>query len=257
METSQKPQLYLCRNPVTGDELYLFPDILKDYPAYEKVYRFKNSLDEKIKMTKTEASAYPDLILCSKTAVKNKVPINDWDDVETLKAWRKAWANLANQVLIENGFLAAATLDERTLEAQSIIRIPQIHVGVSGQDMTNKGLYSERFIQNEEGIKTDNVRLKALDQTLALLELEKKKLLDTDILTPVSPNTIEIRKTMNPNLPIQELRQRCQMLMDLNTFLENDNAELTDERAILMHSTQRFAGTAREIERTLKKNRER
>lgn len=41
---------------------------------------------------------------------------------------------------------------------------------------------------------------------------------------------------MNPNLPIQELRQRCQMLMDLNTFLENDNAELTDERAILMHS---------------------
>ena len=41
---------------------------------------------------------------------------------------------------------------------------------------------------------------------------------------------------MNPNLLIQELRQRGQMLMDLNTFLENDNAELTDERAILMHS---------------------
>ena len=41
---------------------------------------------------------------------------------------------------------------------------------------------------------------------------------------------------MNPNLLIQELRQRCQMLMDLNTFLENDNAELTDERAILTHS---------------------
>ena len=247
---------YLCRNPVTGDELYLFPDILKDYPAYEKVYRFKNSLDEKIKMTKTEASAYPDLILCSKTAVKNKVPINDWDDVETLKAWRKAWANLANQVLIENGFLAAATLDERTLEAQSIIRIPQIHVGVSGQDMTNKGLYSERFIQNE-GIKTDNVRLKALDQTLALLELEKKKLLDTAILTPISPNTNRNEENNEPKFT-DSRTQAALSDADRFKYLLRERQHRADGRKSDFNAlTQRFAGTAREIERTLKKDRER
>lgn len=247
---------YLCRDPVTGNELYLSPDILKDYPSYEKVYRFKNSLDEKIKMTKTEASAYLDLILCSKTAVKNKVPVNDWDDVETLKAWRKAWADLANRVLIENGFLDAATLDERTLEAQSIIRIPQIHVGVSGQDMANKGIYSERFIQNER-VKVDNVRLKALDQTLTLLEVEKKKLLDTTFLTPISPNTNRNEENNEPKFIDSRTHAALSDADEFEYLLRERQRRADGRKSDFNALTQRFTGTARQIERTLKKDRER
>ena len=66
----------------------------------------------------------------------------DWDDRDLLMAQRKQWETTANAVLERHGI--KSQIDCRTLAAQGIERIPQIHLGVDVNAMQRKGIETDR-----------------------------------------------------------------------------------------------------------------
>ena len=66
----------------------------------------------------------------------------DWNKTEALEDWRKSWQEHANTALEQAGH--EARIDHRTLEAQGIERIPQIHLGAKVVEMEKRGIRTER-----------------------------------------------------------------------------------------------------------------
>lgn len=66
----------------------------------------------------------------------------DWNRKEHLKSWREAWEQQANHALEQAGH--EQRIDHRTLEAQGIERVPQIHLGAKVVKMEQRGLRTER-----------------------------------------------------------------------------------------------------------------
>lgn len=90
-----------------------------------------------------------------------KIDTVDWNKKENLEKWREQWANYANKSLERSGF--EERIDHRTLEAQGIERVAQIHVGTHANAMEKRGVPSERGQLNKE-IKELNSKLKYLDK---------------------------------------------------------------------------------------------
>lgn len=90
-----------------------------------------------------------------------KIDTVDWNKKENLEKWREQWANHANKSLERNGF--DERIDHRTLEAQGIERVPQIHVGTHANAMEKRGVQSERGQLNKD-IKELNSKLKDIDK---------------------------------------------------------------------------------------------
>lgn len=65
----------------------------------------------------------------------------DWDDPDTLRRWREAWAKLVNAKFAEKGL--ACRIDHRTLEEQGIEALPTIHEGPTVRAMEAKGVPTE------------------------------------------------------------------------------------------------------------------
>lgn len=80
----------------------------------------------------------------------------EWNSRELLQEWREAWADHANQALEQAG--RVERIDHRSLEAQGIDRVPQIHHG-------NQPIRIER-----------NERIKQLNSEAAQLEREADEL---------------------------------------------------------------------------------
>jgi hypothetical protein len=90
----------------------------------------------------------------------------DWNKVSLLEEWREQWAVHANRALEAAGH--EPTWDHRTLEAQGIDRIPQIHLGQAAIEM------------EQRGIKTD-LGGRAFQIARANSQLEELKLLEKEI----------------------------------------------------------------------------
>lgn len=71
--------------------------------------------------------------------VKNRA----WNDRDRLAEWREQWASFVNYELRQKG-LMEHQIDHRTLEAQGIDRLPQIHEGPTVRQMENRGIQTER-----------------------------------------------------------------------------------------------------------------
>ena len=65
----------------------------------------------------------------------------DWDDPDTLRRWREAWAKLVNTKFEEKGL--ACRIDHRTLEEQGIEALPTIHEGPAVRAMEAEGIPTE------------------------------------------------------------------------------------------------------------------
>src|SRR5260364_138223 len=59
-----------------------------------------------------------------------------------LEGWRKSWERRANLALKKAGH--EAHIDHRTLEAQGIERVPQIHIGPHVVEMEAQGIQTKR-----------------------------------------------------------------------------------------------------------------
>jgi len=68
-----------------------------------------------------------------------------WNDKNNIEIWRKKWADYTNKALENAGF--DIRIDHRTLEAQGIDRIPQIHIGPKVLEMEKRGIRTERGSQ--------------------------------------------------------------------------------------------------------------
>lgn len=100
----------------------------------------------------------------------------DWNNKGLLEEWREQWANHANKALERVG--STERIDHRSLEAQGIDRIPQIHVGVHASSMEKKGIETERGSLNKQ-IKEFNekqvVELKEYKELKFKIEEEVKR----------------------------------------------------------------------------------
>jgi hypothetical protein len=66
----------------------------------------------------------------------------EWNKPEQLEHWRSLWAELVNEALEIAG--DQARVDHRSLEAQGIERMPQIHLGLAVTEMRRRGITTER-----------------------------------------------------------------------------------------------------------------
>lgn len=65
-----------------------------------------------------------------------------WNDPAQLEQWRAQWAALVNNALESAG--QVARVDHRSLAAQGIERLPQIHLGFAVSEMRRRGIATER-----------------------------------------------------------------------------------------------------------------
>lgn len=72
-------------------------------------------------------------------------PTNDWNKRETLIAWRKAWAEYANQFLARD-----AQIDHRSYEERGIEKVPGIHIAPGMNDFEARGGVSWQVQENRE-----------------------------------------------------------------------------------------------------------
>lgn len=66
----------------------------------------------------------------------------NWNDQAQLERWRAQWAALVNDALEIAG--EDSRVDHRSLEAQGIERLPQIHLGLAVSEMQRRGIATER-----------------------------------------------------------------------------------------------------------------
>ena len=71
-----------------------------------------------------------------------KVDLMDWNRQENADLWRKAWADMANDFLEQNG--SAERIDHRSNAERGIDEIPTVHMGVAACQMEKKGIATEK-----------------------------------------------------------------------------------------------------------------
>lgn len=82
--------------------------------------------------------------------------VREWNKPEQLEQWRALWAELVNDALEIAG--QEQRVDHRSLEAQGIDRLPQIHLGLAVTEMRRRGITTERA-ELAQQIATFNIRL--------------------------------------------------------------------------------------------------
>jgi hypothetical protein len=91
---------------------------------------------------------------------------------EWLEQIRETWAGLVNQALERAGFLER--VDHRSLAAQGIDRIPQVHVGLRALRMEERGILTERGDQALR-IQRSNVEIDELRAQLRRVERAERE----------------------------------------------------------------------------------
>ncbi|MBV9825724.1 MAG: MobA/MobL family protein, partial [Alphaproteobacteria bacterium] len=68
--------------------------------------------------------------------------VRAWNDTALLEQWRALWADHVNQALVLAG--ESNRVDHRSLEAQGIERVAQIHLGFAVTEMRRRGIATDR-----------------------------------------------------------------------------------------------------------------
>jgi hypothetical protein len=97
----------------------------------------------------------------------------DWDQQETLLAWRKKWANVCNRYLEPEH-----QIDHRSNEERGLDELPTKHLGVAVAAMERKGISTELGDYNRE-IKRINTYIRSVNTELnseakAIVDMQEK-----------------------------------------------------------------------------------
>ena len=87
----------------------------------------------------------------------------EWNKRELIGEYRQAWADLANRALSEAG--REERIDHRSLEAQGINRIPQIHLGANVNAMRKRGISTDRW-EKYLSIEKANQEIESLEKEI-------------------------------------------------------------------------------------------
>lgn len=99
-----------------------------------------------------------------------------WNQKDLLQKWRESWEKHANQSLEQAGH--DFRIDHRTLEAQGIERIPQIHLGAKVVEMEKRGVKTDRGARALE-IQETNQKIVDLVKHREALEYERNRFVET------------------------------------------------------------------------------
>lgn len=94
----------------------------------------------------------------------------NWNDKQLLEKWREQWAEHTNRALKRAG--QSARVDHRTLEAQGIDRVPQIHIGAKTPEMEARGIRTDRATLALE-IEVKNEQLRGLQADMEAIRNER------------------------------------------------------------------------------------
>ncbi|MDJ0634779.1 MAG: MobQ family relaxase [Xenococcaceae cyanobacterium MO_188.B29] len=129
----------------------------------------------------------------------------DWNKRELLEKQREAWAVTANLALEKAGIKEA--IDHRTLVAQGINRIPQIHLGAAVTAMMKRGILTEKEERYRE-IELANRNIQKWEFHLELLERMESIYKNSPELDPIiSDSTPTQQQTVEPPQEEQPISQ--------------------------------------------------
>ncbi len=138
----------------------------------------------------------------------------DWNRRELLDSQRKAWANYTNLALEQADI--DARIDHRSLEAQGINRLPQIHLGNAVNAMMKRGIVTERG-ERWLDIELANRQIATLEHSIeAELTTHTLSLSDEDI-TPVVPRALAETSFLQQKV-VKVAPQLARLLNALNTY---------------------------------------
>ena len=119
----------------------------------------------------------------------------DWNKRELLEKQRSAWSTYANHALEKAG--VNEKIDHRTLEAQGINRIPQIHLGAAVTAMMKRGIVTEkekhyRAIESaNRKIQKWEFHLELVDQMESIYKNSPELDPTNDLSSPTQQQTVE------------------------------------------------------------------
>ena len=96
-----------------------------------------------------------------------KINAVDWNDQTKAEDWRSAWADTVNHYLEQNNI--ADRINHRSYERQGIEQIPTVHLGVSTNQMEQRGIVTERGNTNRKIISM-NQELRQLRARIGKLQ---------------------------------------------------------------------------------------
>ena len=99
----------------------------------------------------------------------NRQPTKGLTGQQVVEHWRQAWEHQANQALERAGY--EARIDHRTLAAQGLERVPQIHHGPKVMALEQQGIRTDRGDQ-ARAIDHSNLQLSHLETERQGLELQ-------------------------------------------------------------------------------------
>ncbi len=181
----------------------------------------------------------------------NKKKNRDWNKRELLEKQRSAWSTSANHALEKAG--VNEKIDHRTLEAQGINRIPQIHLGAAVTAMMKRGIVTEKEERYRE-IELANLQIQKWEFHLELLDrmesiYKNSPELDPPISdsTPTQQQTIEPPQGLNPDSqPLQppqvkkSYAQPDHATKDRPTSLEIPSAITLQQQRQVIKTASRF-----------------
>lgn len=132
------------------------------------------------------------------------------NDRKYINIWRENWEKLANKYLEKY----KTQISSKTLKQQGIERIPQIHIGASGNKMHKKGKTSDRYQINQE-IKKQNKNLQEIQEEIDYYkQIENIIKNQENIKEKISTHQDLIKQYQNKENQRQEILQDQQKYID-------------------------------------------
>lgn len=155
------------------------------------------------------------------------VSTTDWNDQETLIAWRHDWAESVNRALqnanVRDEKGNYVTISEKTLAEQGIDRIPTIHEGVATRAMEKRGISTERGDTNRD-ILAANIERDHQRELESELAAERQNI--EEQTAKLQAELDEVNRALAANLKAIELREKEQETLDLwAKWLANQEAQ--------------------------------
>lgn len=168
-----------------------------------------------------------------------KENLNDWNDKDTLKEWRKNWADTANLYLERSGH--ADRISEKSYTELGLEIEPTIHEGYVARQMEKRGEISERCEKNREisarNLASNQTKEKEEKQAENVRKIIHKEYADegTSVSNSLSPNEKKSLSSIAKNLKIyvnyENLIDKERMLnnwtdkVELNAYVHLDIAD--------------------------------
>ena len=135
-----------------------------------------------------------------------KIDLMDWNRQENADLWRKAWADMANDFLEQNG--SAERIDHRSNAERGIDEIPTVHMGVAACQMEKKGIATEKGELNRNIQKANRLIREIRAQIGKLKEWLAGLLAERETAPEQPPKSSDLTSLLMKYLSVQREKSR-------------------------------------------------